>query len=437
MRDSRIERGDRLRAQAPLWRGRIGAGVSSLQREIDPETNLPGQGLKRESACAQKRRAARRCFAEARPGPAAAMPRATSADSRGRKVASVLGGGSGTTFSLAGATAVMAATWSLLSRGFLVREPGQLQRLPAATTVIFDKTRTLTEGELGLLGLCWRDASRDELLPLVLAAEEHSPHPVAQALRGWLLARGVRPPQTGAAIEDLPGQGRRLLGDHVPFAVGAGTLFANRFSVPDLVSSQTLVWFGHGTRAEGCFRFTDRLRPSAVAAVRDLRRLGLRVELLSGDRQEVCDRLATELGTDRAVGDATLDAKVGHVEGLQRNGAQVVYVGDGSNDALAMSHASISIAMAGSTDEALSASGLVMLHTRLESLPELFATARRLGRVVRENHLWALGFNGLFLPVAAWGSLTPLAAMLLMLVSSAGVLLNSLRLLRPTPDLST
>jgi cation transport ATPase len=100
-----------------------------------------------------------------------------------------------------------------------------------------------------------------------------------------------------------------------------------------------------------------------------------------------------------------------------------------------MSGATASIAIAGSTDEALAASGLVMLHARLAALPDLFVTARRLARVIRGNTLWAFGFNGVFLPVAAAGWLTPLAAMLLMLASSGAVLLNSLRLLRPSfPD---
>ncbi|HEX7599667.1 MAG TPA: HAD-IC family P-type ATPase, partial [Polyangia bacterium] len=339
-------------------------------------------------------------------------------------------------FSLAGATAVMAATWSLLGRGFLVRDPGQLQRLPKGTTVVFDKTRTLTEGELGLVALSWRDRNRDELLPLVLAAEQHSAHPVAQALRGWLAERGVEPAQLSASVEDLPGQGRRLRLPQGLFLVGSSSLFPERFKIANLPASHTLVWFGHAGRAEGCFQLTDRLRAGAAEMVQRLHQGGLRVELLSGDRQEVCDHLAAELGADRATGEATLEAKVRHVQNLRENGQRVVYVGDGTNDALAMSEASVSVAIAGSTDEALSASGLVMLHARLESLPELFATARRLHRVVRENYLWALGFNGLFVPVAAMGLLTPLAAMLLMLLSSTSVLLNSLRLRRPTPKLS-
>jgi cation transport ATPase len=339
-------------------------------------------------------------------------------------------------FSLAGATAVMAATWSLLARGFLVRDPDQLQRLAKATTVVFDKTRTLTEGELGFSGLCWRDRNHDELLPMVLAAEEHCPHPVAQAVRGWLVERGLEATPVSATVEDLPGQGRRLLGGPEPFVVGSSGLFTDRFPIPNLPVSHTLVWFGHGSRAEGCFQLTDRLRAGAAEALRRLQQSDLGIELLSGDRQEVCDHLAAELGIVRAVGGATLQAKVRHIQDLQQNGQRVVYVGDGTNDALAMSASSASVAMAGSTDEALSASGLVMLHTRLESLPELFATARKLGRVVRENYLWALGWNGLFVPVAAAGLLTPLVAMLLMLLSSTSVLLNSLRLLRPIPNQS-
>jgi len=289
----------------------------------------------------------------------------------------------------------------------------------------------LTEGNVVVEGIAWRGGPRPDLLPLVLAAEQGSEHPVARAIRHHLVEQGVREAPGGAA-SDLPSQGRRLLppGDREPFLVGSGSLFADRFEVAALSPRHGVAWFGHAGHAEGCFLVSDRLRPGAAQMVAFLRGSGLDIEILSGDRQPVCDGIAAELGIATARGGISLDEKVAHIESLERQGRRVAYVGDGTNDALAMAAASASIAIAGATDEALAASGFVLLRPELAALPALFRLGHKLHRIIRGNYLWAFGFNGLFIPVAAAGYLTPLFASLLMLLSSTAVLLNSLRLSR-------
>ena len=166
-----------------------------------------------------------------------------------------------------------------------------------------------------------------------------------------------------------------------------------------------------------------------------LQRAGLSVEIVSGDRPAVTEWAAQALAIDRASGNLSIEAKAELVRQLRERGLEPAFVGDGTNDALAMGEATASVAVGRPTDEALSASGFVLLGGRLAALPRLFAAGRKLRRVIVQNYLWAFAFNSLFVPVAAAGKLVPLAAVLLMLLSSSGVLLNSLRM-RSGPPLA-
>jgi Cu2+-exporting ATPase len=332
-------------------------------------------------------------------------------------------------FSLAGISAITAATGNLLRAGFLVKEPDQLEQLSRVGRVVLDKTGTLTSGEMELERLAWRGEARRDLLSWVLELEHRSMHPVAQAIRAWLAAEGVGAgAAAGLEIRDHEGQGRSALVQGRTFAVGSEALFDDRFDPEGLAPQHTAVWFGFDGRAEGCFLLSDSLRPDATAAVEGLKRSGLELELVSGDRQAVTVSMAGLAGIGDAAGGMSIEDKVERVRAHRRAGSEVAFVGDGTNDALAMAEASVSVALSGSTDEALTASGFVALHGKLSGLTKLFALGRRLARAIRANYVWAFAFNVLFIPVAAAGYLVPLAAMGLMLVSSTAVLINSLRL---------
>jgi P-type E1-E2 ATPase len=255
-------------------------------------------------------------------------------------------------------------------------------------------------------------------------------HPVAQAIRAHLGADAARDAGPLPEIRDLGGQGRAAEVEGGELVVGSAALFEDRFEPAEPAPGCSAVWFGYDRRAAGCFLLTDSIRPEAAGAVAELGRLGLELELVSGDRKSVTESVAAAVGIGRAAGGMTIEDKVERMRELSRAGAAVAFVGDGTNDALAMAEGAASVAVGGATDEALSASGFVELHGGLAGLPRLFALGRRLSRVIRANYVWAFAFNTLFIPVAALGRLVPLAAMALMLVSSAAVLLNSLRLRR-------
>ena len=325
-------------------------------------------------------------------------------------------------FSLAGVSAITAATALLLRKGVLVREPAQLERLHRVSRVVLDKTGTLTSATMRVERLAWRETEHAELLPAVLAAEHGASHPVAEAIGAYLRAeRRITAELPAPEPQALLGMGRRLTLPQAELAVGSARLFRDPFVPAELAARHTAVWFGLDGRAEGCFLLSDPLASGAAAAVAALRGAGLELELVSGDRPETTEWAASELGIATAQGGLSLDDKVALVRQRRAGGDEVGFVGDGTNDALAMSEASVSIAVARASDEALGASGFVLLGGKLGALPTLFTVGRKLRRVVVQNYLWAFGFNLAFVPVAA---------MALMLLSSTAVLLNSLRMSR-------
>ncbi len=335
-------------------------------------------------------------------------------------------------FSLAGITAVSACLGMLLRQGILVKDPAQLERLSGIDALLFDKTGTISQGRLALEQIAWRGGPQPELLGWVAAAEQGSMHPVAQTVlrqareEGWTIPGGLQ----GSA--DIRRQGRRVAGPAgEEFLVGTADLFSSVFDSPAVAPRHTLVWFGFAERAEGCLLLSDPLRPQAAETVHTLTRQGYGCGLISGDRQEVCDWIGRQVGFSTARGRASLEEKVDAVRQQEALGRKTAFIGDGTNDALAMDRATASVALSHGSDEALSAAGFILLSGRLSELPFLFQTGRKLARVIRHNYLWAFSFNTLFIPLAALGYLTPLWAMLLMLASSTAVLLNSLRMRRP------
>lgn len=333
-------------------------------------------------------------------------------------------------FSLAGISAVTAAVGMLLKKGFLVNEVNILEVLPKINHVIFDKTGTLTQGSMSVDQLVFEDAQDAVLLQAVRVAEASAAHPAAEAIRARLSEMGIAAsPNETATVTDLPG-GRAAVFSDRTLTVGNASLFNNPFTPQGLSPAHTAVWFGWDRRASGCFLLTDKIKAHAKETVSDVKALGMTCALLSGDRSEVARFVAAEVGIDTATGGASIEDKIAVVDAECKKGKFVAYVGDGTNDAEAMSRAHVSIAPAKSTDEALSAAGLIALRGDIAHLSEVFTLGRKLAGISKQNYFWAFAFNTLFIPVAALGKLVPLAAMLLMLLSSGAVLLNSTRLKR-------
>jgi len=195
-------------------------------------------------------------------------------------------------------------------------------------------------------------------------------------------------------------------------------------------AGRTVAYFGIGARLIGLFAFGDRIKDGAAEAITHLRQRGLAIKLLSGDSNATTATIAHELGIADFVGEATPDQKVSLVTEMQRRGKKVAVIGDGVNDAPALAQADLGIALGTGADIAIGAAPIVLLRGSLETIDEVFRLSLRATRVVRQNLFWAFFYNIAGLSLGIAGVLTPIVAAGAMLLSSASVIANSMRLSR-------
>ncbi|MEB2653718.1 heavy metal translocating P-type ATPase [Pseudomonas siliginis] len=326
--------------------------------------------------------------------------------------------------SLATPTALTAATGTLHKLGLLLTRGHVLEGLNQIDTVIFDKTGTLTEGRLVLRSIRPLGAlDSEQCLSLAAALENRSEHPIARAFgRAPLAAEDVHS-TPGLGLEGVVGEQRLRIGQ-APFACALSG--AALPSMPDEAGQWLLLADTQGPLA--WFVLDDRLRDDAPALLAACKARGWRTLLLSGDSSPMVASVAAELGIDEARGGLRPDDKLQVLQQLHREGRKVLMLGDGVNDVPVLAAADISVAMGSATDLAKTSADAVLLSNRLDALVQAFTLARRTRRVIIENLLWAALYNGLMLPFAALGWITPVWAAVGMSISSLTVVLNALRL---------
>ncbi len=328
--------------------------------------------------------------------------------------------------SLATPTALTAATGTLHKLGLLLTRGHVLEGLNQIDTVIFDKTGTLTEGRLALrsirpLGVL----DSDQCLGLAAALENRSEHPIARAFG--------RAPMAAEEVLSTPGLGLEGLVDGRRLRIGQPRFVCELSgavvpSMPEEAGQWLLLGDNQGPLA--WFVLDDRLRTDAPALLAACKARGWRTLLLSGDSSPMVASVAAELGIDEARGGLRPDDKLLVLQQLHKEGRKVLMLGDGVNDVPVLAAADISVAMGSATDLAKTSADAVLLSNRLDALVQAFSLARRTRRVIIENLLWAGLYNGLMLPFAALGWITPVWAAVGMSISSLTVVLNALRLTR-------
>ena len=328
--------------------------------------------------------------------------------------------------SLATPTALTAATGTLHKLGLLVTRGHVLEGLNQIDTVIFDKTGTLTEGRLALRSIRpLGPLPADRCLALAAALENRSEHPIARAF-----GRAATPAEE---VQTVPGlglegqyEGERLRIGQAPFVCALSG--APVPSVPQPRGQWLLLGDSQGPLA--WFGLDDRLREEAPTLLAACKARGWKTLLLSGDSSPMVAEVAAQLGIDQAIGGLRPDDKLDRLKALQAEGRKVLMLGDGVNDVPVLAAADISIAMGSATDLAKTCADAVLLSNRLQALVQAFDLARRTRRNILENLLWATLYNGLMLPFAALGWITPVWAAIGMSLSSLIVVLNALRLTR-------
>jgi Cu2+-exporting ATPase len=312
-----------------------------------------------------------------------------------------------------------AASGRLFRAGVLLKDGTALERLARIDAVVFDKTGTLTTGRPVLTNA---DALPPRAFAAAAALAEGSIHPLARAIREAALPAGIRPARVTDIIE-RPGLGTEGRLDAVPVRLGRAEWVG---AAAD--AAVTSAWLRIGDGPPVAFTFTDELRPEAPATVAALKAAGLHVTLLSGDAERPVAALAARVGIADWIACATPQAKVAHLDALRAKGHPVLMVGDGLNDAAALTAADVSISPASAVDASRSAADLIVIGDRLDRVVSSWRLARTARARILENFVFAFGYNLITVPIAFAGHVTPLIAAIAMSVSSLVVCLNALRL---------
>jgi len=333
--------------------------------------------------------------------------------------------------SLATPTALTAATGTLRQHGLLITRGHVLESLARATHIVFDKTGTLTEGNLSLQSTSpLAELTAPECLEIAASLEAHSEHPIAKAFHHISQLNQVI---AAEQLKNHVGQGLEGCIDGKRYFIGKPR-FASQFcdkpldfaDAPDsqgqwlLLASETepLAWFG----------LNDPARKQAASMVQQLQKMGLEVQMLTGDRSAAVDHIARQLKINPVVSGVSPEQKLQHIQQLQDNGAQLVMVGDGINDIPVLAGAETSIAMGSATDLAKTNADAVLISSELMRLPQALRLAKRTRANIRQNLGWAILYNLIALPLAAAGMIAPWMAAIGMSASSLVVVGNALRL---------
>ncbi len=344
---------------------------------------------------------------------------------------------------LATPAALFVASGTGAREGIFFKGYRALELSKQVDTVVLDKTGTVTEGRMAVVDSATvSGVDRRELLRLAGAVEGASEHPIARAVAA--AARDeLGALTTVESFVGVPGLGATgSVGDRT-VSVGRPALVPGARLTPD-VEARCAEWEARGHTAVvvtgdgsviGAIAVADAIRPSAAPAVEQLRRLGLRCILLSGDNETTTRTVAAAVGIDEVVAGALPTDKVDLVRSLQQAGHSVAMVGDGVNDAPALATADLGLAVGSGTDVAIDAADLIIVREDLRAAAGAIALARRTLRIIHSNLLWAFAYNLVAIPVAAAGLLDPLIAAGAMSLSSVFVVWNSARLRpqRPAP----
>ncbi|MFQ5651951.1 MAG: heavy metal translocating P-type ATPase [bacterium] len=340
---------------------------------------------------------------------------------------------------LATPTVLMVASGIGAQNGILIRNGAAIQALQDIDTVVLDKTGTITSGQPEVTDVVAVDGlSESELLRFAASAEKSSEHPLAQAIISKARAEGIELAEA-EKFEAIPGRGIRCEIDARQVTIGnqrwfeelAVDLLHHEESIAHLEKEgKTTILVTMGDKFAGLLAVADTLKEDSAAAIAQLKGLGLRTVVLTGDNERTANAVAQDVGIDEIIAHVLPEEKVAQIRALQEKGRRVLMVGDGINDAPALTQADVGMAIGTGTDIAIESADVTLVRGNLSAVVQALRLSHATFRKIKQNLFWAFFYNAVMIPVAMVGLLHPALAEAAMAASSVNVVSNSLRLKR-------
>ncbi len=346
---------------------------------------------------------------------------------------------------LATPTAIIAGVGKGAELGILVKDAESLETIHKLTTIVFDKTGTITEGLPKVVDIAWKDPADAEMLSAILySIELQSEHPLATAITSFFKSVQMQAVEVNN-FSSITGSGvTAIYNRNIYFAGSHKLLETMSLTIPTELEEKaqewahqaySVIWLANQFHALAAIAITDKIKLSSPAAVRQLQSMGIEVFMLTGDNQQTAYAIAAEAGITQYKAEASPTDKANFIKQLQQEGKLVGMVGDGINDSQALALADVSIAMGTGTDIAMDVAKMTLISSDLRQIPKAIALSGKTVRTIRQNLFWAFVYNVVAIPLAA-GALYPVNGFLLnpmiagaaMALSSVSVVSNSLRL---------
>lgn len=344
---------------------------------------------------------------------------------------------------LATPTAIMTGTGAAARAGILIKDVQALEQAHAINAVIFDKTGTLTTGQPTVVDTLSTGGDEHEMLTAVASLQQGSEHPLAKAV----LKKAAEANLKLVAVNDFKSHtgfgvsgsvnGAKIITGNEEFMRNNGIEIDSQSAQGSEWESagKTVIWIARDGELLGAMAIADPLRPESAPAVAELKAMGIRTLLLSGDAVRAVNEIGRQVGVDEARGAVKPDDKAATVTQLRAEGLRVGMIGDGINDAPALAAADVGIAMGSGTDVAMETAGVTLMRSNPALVPAAISVSRATWRKIKQNLFWAFIYNIVGIPFAAMGFLSPTIAGAAMAFSSVSVVTNSLLLRRWKPKL--
>jgi Cu+-exporting ATPase len=336
---------------------------------------------------------------------------------------------------LATPTALMVGSGVSAQKGILIKSGEAVQRMKDIDVLIFDKTGTLTVGKPSVTYL-WSKLDEREFLEIVASIENSSEHPLAKAIVEYAIEKGIVPKPV-STFSAVPGRGGKAILNNRTYTVGnKNFLIENGYDVSLYEErlnslereSNSVVLVADDSGIIGFIGVSDILKDDSKEVIKTLKRLGLKVIVLTGDNASIASAIKDKLEIDHIIAEVLPEDKMRIIKTLQGQGHKVAMVGDGINDAPALRQADVGIAMGTGTDIAIEAGDIVLINGDIKNVVRAILLSREIFRRIKQNLFWAFFYNVIAIPVAGLGLLHPVIAELAMAFSSINVITNSLRL---------